>query len=644
MPSMPDRYTLKSFLVGCVLSVLVVVMSQYSVNILHASFLSIDHMPAGGIFIFFIFVGLLVPCMESLGTSLRFSRSELILIYVMLLVSSSIATMGLGTQLLSMLAGPAYYANPTNQWDTLIHPHIHPWFSPQDPEAVRTFYEGLNPGEQIPWHAWTKTLALWLPFMVVLYFVMICVGVILRKQWVEHERLSFPLTALPLDMVQEEEGRRSRPFFRTAPMWLGFAIPFFVGSLNALHHYHESFPGVELVKSLPVVHRLWDLEFRISFPIIGFAYFISSKLAFSFWFFNVTAQALWAYFHRTGITTGENMSVFGAWSPIFKHLGMGAIFVLVVYGLWTSRTHLLTVVRNMLPFNSSEDDSEEILSYRASAWGLLVGILLLAAWLHLAGLEFRIAVAFVLLALLIFTAVVRVVAQGGLPTLIAPSIAPSQLVSSIGAGAVGPAGLTVLGYSYIWSGDIRTFVMSSSMHGMKLGNESGARSARPLFWAMMAAVLIGVIGSTVVVMYLAYNYGGLNLQNWYFQGNTRVAFNYIAKMVSSPPSPNMSGWWYKGAGAAIMLGMMVLQRQFYWWPIHPLGFAIGANYWMNKIWFSIFLSWLIKGAILKYGGGKTFRRARPFFLGLVLGQYSCAGFWFLVDIITDTVGNQIFWI
>ena len=35
--------------------------------------------------------------------------------------------------------------------------------------------------------------------------------------------------------------------------------------------------------------------------------------------------------------------------------------------------------------------------------------------------------------------------------------------------------------------------------------------------------------------------------------------------------------------------------------------------------------------MLKHGGPKLFRRARPFFLGLILGQFSIAGLWLIIE-------------
>ena len=54
--------------------------------------------------------------------------------------------------------------------------------------------------------------------------------------------------------------------------------------------------------------------------------------------------------------------------------------------------------------------------------------------------------------------------------------------------------------------------------------------------------------------------------------------------------------------------LMVARQYLTWWPLHPLGFAISTNAMTNYIWFSVFLAWLIKGLVLKYGGPALFQR------------------------------------
>jgi hypothetical protein len=45
---------------------------------------------------------------------------------------------------------------------------------------------------------------------------------------------------------------------------------------------------------------------------------------------------------------------------------------------------------------------------------------------------------------------------------------------------------------------------------------------------------------------------------------------------------------------------------------------------------------------LKYGGVILYKRLRPFFLGLILGQISGSGFWSVIDYITGGSGNIIY--
>ncbi len=44
---------MKAYLIGALLSIAVIFMAHYSISIVHGSYLAIDHMPAGGVFVFF---------------------------------------------------------------------------------------------------------------------------------------------------------------------------------------------------------------------------------------------------------------------------------------------------------------------------------------------------------------------------------------------------------------------------------------------------------------------------------------------------------------------------------------------------------------------------------------------------------------
>jgi hypothetical protein len=55
---------------------------------------------------------------------------------------------------------------------------------------------------------------------------------------------------------------------------------------------------------------------------------------------------------------------------------------------------------------------------------------------------------------------------------------------------------------------------------------------------------------------------------------------------------------------------------------------------MNVFWFSILVSSIAKWSIMKHGGLQTHRKAVPFFLGLILGEFFVGSLWGLIGIST----------
>ena len=117
---------------------------------------------------------------------------------IMGIIGCAIPDMGLTEYLLPIISGALYYATPENEWAQLVHPYLPSWLVPQSAEAIKYFYEGAPRGYALPWRAWLVPLAAWLPLILAVYFAMICTMVMLRRQWVVRERLTFPLVQVPL--------------------------------------------------------------------------------------------------------------------------------------------------------------------------------------------------------------------------------------------------------------------------------------------------------------------------------------------------------------------------------------------------------------------------------------------------------------
>ena len=89
---------------------------------------------------------------------------------------------------------PGYYApenrakrinqliTPENNWDTLYNQHIPRWMIPQGENVALYFFEGLPPGEQIPWGAWVTPLSYWYGFFLALKCLSGVVAQVVRRR------------------------------------------------------------------------------------------------------------------------------------------------------------------------------------------------------------------------------------------------------------------------------------------------------------------------------------------------------------------------------------------------------------------------------------------------------------------------------
>ncbi|MEW6755887.1 MAG: DUF6785 family protein [Candidatus Latescibacterota bacterium] len=638
--------TWRSLLAGSVMAAMISAGAPYGNMVLRGSYMTIDFSTAGALFLLFFFILALHTGLGLIHPRLALRSEELVVAYIMGIVACAIPDMGLTEYLLPIISGVSYYATPENEWAQLVHPYVRGWLVPQDAEAVKYFYEGAPHGYGVPWGAWLKPLLAWIPFLLAVYFSMICIMVMLRRQWVVRERLTFPLVQVPMAMVEDGAQRsRVKPFFRSWLMWVGFAIPIVIGSLRALHNYYNYVPTVNLETSIPLFRNTTYLTVALSFPMLGFSYFVPLDIAFAIWFFNLLARVEEGVFGIIGVTSAEQLYYAGGF-PVLAHQGMGAMLVLASFGLWAARGHLRQVVRRALTGDPSIDDSDEILSYRVAVFGLLGSLAMIATWLWMAGMAWWVLPLYLTAMYLLFLAVTRVVAEGGIAAARAPLIASDFVTSGLGNSVLTPHTLTALGFTYVWAADIRTFVMASCANGLKLAEEHLERRKRSLFWTIGLAIVVSMGVSIVTVLVLSYAYGGINLNGWFFgpTGGPVYPFNFITGEMNNPDGPDVIGWISTLSGGGLMALLMLARHHFLWWPLHPLGFAVSTISMTNYISFSVFLAWLLKSVILKYGGPSLFQRARPFFMGLILGQFVVAGLWLIIDYLSGMTDNAIYWV
>ena len=640
----PRRFTVRSFVVGAALSLFISIAAPYSDAHIMGSWMAGAFSNGIALFLLFILVAILNPLLKLIRKGIEFEATELVTIYIMMIVASSIVAVGLTEHLLPTIVGVYYFATPENDWVNLIHPYIPDWISPSDPEYINYFYEGLPRGEAMPWGIWIGPLLYWSSFAIALYFVMICMMVILRRQWVERERVIYPFAQTPMEMIGDDKSGYFAPFFKNPVMWLGFAIPFIIDSINSLHGFYPFIPRIDVWSSMSIFRNTIRFSFATIFHVIGFVYLIPRDVALAIWSFSLFANVEQGIFNIIGLQETRMTSIYiSHWtsnSPYLLHQGMGAMIAFVMLGLWTGREHLKGVLRKAFKNDPNVDDSDEILSYRSAFFGMVAGLLFMTFWLWASGIPLWIVPVFLFGAFVVYTAMTRVVAEGGMPDMRPPMLGADFVITGLGTSVLGPKGLVALGHTLTWHGEMRTFVMASCANGLKLINVV-AGNRRPLFWAMMLSIVLSLAGSMWIVLYLAYEEGGINLYSWFFGGAPKVPFIYITLRVKEALTPDIGGWIATGVGASVMGLLTFIRYRFIWWPIHPIGYVITPVFLINQLWFSVFLAWFLKVVILKYGGAAVFRKTRPFFLGLILGQMVVTGTWLIIEFFTGMRGNGI---
>ena len=143
-----------------------------------------------------------------------------------------------------MLTWSFKHADSSNGWATLINPHLPRWLFISSESIYKSYYIGNDS----VWHlkylkAWLPVVTAWTLFVSTLLFVMICINSILRKQWTESERLTYPIVQLPLQ-ITSEQAFQPKGLFRNRLFWIGVVIAGAIDTVNSLNYYYPSFPTI----------------------------------------------------------------------------------------------------------------------------------------------------------------------------------------------------------------------------------------------------------------------------------------------------------------------------------------------------------------------------------------------------------------
>ena len=601
--------------------------STSDVNITHlpVAFLGVFMLIAAGNFTY-----------RSMGRA-GLSPSELLTILPMGLVAAMIPARGLTGTWLGLMAAPYYLATPENGWIDYIQPNLSTWLFPRNDHGETTWlYEGLPQGVPIPWQVWVMPTFWWLTLIVAGFVVCAAIVVILRKQWVEYERLDYPLITRILDLVDDSEGASGTPkwpeLLTGRLFWIGFSFSFGIIAWNIVGFFDTQWPRISLS---PLGGRFYACRIcpwiitHINPYTIGFGYFVKSEILFSIWAFHMFFIAQVVFLRRTGMQLGGKDIPGRNWGdPVVKWQSLGALFALVVWGLWTARRHLATVFRKAAGRSPEVDDSDEMLPYRTAVICLVTGVVFIALWMAKAGVPPTLIAFIIPTAIVLYIALARFVCESGTLYLSQPT-SPLE----VGYQMVGTTTLsarTVVAASTATTIPWMLFMPALSQSAKAADRIRGGK--RTLFWALLLGLVVALTVNIVIVLGNGYAIGAFNFSEFPF---TRYAPRRIGGMVQTiknPHLPSLPHLMVFLMGAAIMIALTVIRYRMSSWTLHPIGYAISTTNIRLQVT-SLFVVWGIKSLVMRVGGVQLYRRLYPLFLGLILGRTAGTLVAFIVDLI-----------
>ncbi len=505
----------------------------------------------------------------------------------------------------------------------------------------------------IPWYAWVEPLLAWAPLLLGAFVASLAIAGAVRRQWIENERLQFPIGEVTMSLLAAPTGRQRynelfrNPAFWTACvvvllllLWHGFGRWGYLPVNLTLHFDFFTAPDA------PFRGDPWARAYRphllfaprISFSIIAFAFFLSMDLSLSLWLSFILINVLFIGSHQAGMTMQARDVQVAAVG------GYAAMCVLILY---LGRQYYWRLLRCAFTWRG-DDQTRACAPY---VWGLLGGIVLMLIALMSYGAGFWASLLLILLFLGFMLVVSRIVAETGIPFIQVPNdwTINSVLFSCVGFGA-SPAALmplAVIGISLM--ADTRESVMPYAVNAHYLARQSGLPSRR-LTPLMLTILCLGVLIAGASMLRNAYRGDGPKDSGWPGYLLDSQAINLVSgglhdqeraeRLVEVHERRQRSQrrtWTTYGIGAGLVFALGALRIAFSWWPLHPLGFLCATAYPAWIMWFSIMVGWMWKSGVMRYGGTAVYQRLKPFAIGMIAGEMLAIIVFLIIKIIHPTL-------
>jgi len=574
----------------------------------------------------------------------RLARREVVLVYCFLTLSALMMSAKVSGYIIPQMTVYSYFGFDNPDFEAAGR-GMPGWLTLQQAEAVRQLYEGSDrdvppdpggvvarateglwwPLMQVPWAAWLLPLATWIAIMVLVLAASLCLLALMRRYWMEKERLSFPLVMIPLELSSAAAPTGRSTFLRDPGFWVGFLLSGTFTLFVLLHAVNPALPTFRPYYNLRplLTERPWNAAqsatIQVRPELLGMTYFMDSDITLTIWLMAMVNSLLAVGTSALGYETRD--------FPRPLDQGVGAYVIIAIFLVWSARAWL----RRGIVAAARRPRSPEGGRHLALWLGLLGSVAALLALMVAAGMRWWLGAYVCGIALLFMFVYGRARAETGVPH---PSAYPMDgamnVLEYIGGARSWTGGATpgLLGIFYSLGRGYTTTAAGAEVENLKLAEEQGVRE-RSMAWLTLLAPVLGLGIAFVMRLAVSYHYGLNFLEGGAVEGGyaVRQVYNHANEMIRDAElgvGRTVAGANAAIFGATVTVALIVLRRLFLRFPLHPLGYCL-AMVRLREFWAPILLTWTIKTLLLKLGGARAYRRAAPAFMGLAIGHYFFAG-------------------
>jgi len=571
--------------------------------------------------LFFLAVGNLV--VRRVRPRLALTQAELIIVYVMLTIGTSVAGHDMFQVLMSIMATGTWYASQPDapaqvlaRTMTNTTPH---WLVVANPDVLYGFYNGDSSFyRRAVIEAWARPLVWWTGFTVVLVSVMVCIAVLFRPLWANRERLTFPIIRLPYGLTQA-----GVPLLRQRVFWVGFLVAALVDLLNGLNYINPAVPSIPMYVDVGAYaqNSPWSaigwLPFTFYPAIIGLGFLIPVDLVLSCTFFFFWWKLLYIISAVVGAETQA-----GPWSesvfPYTMDQVFGAVLAIAFTSVVGGRAYFKQVWYRIIGRPSEVSDRGEGVSFRVAFLGLVLGSVLLVAFSVRAGMSLGTAAVFFLLYYALAITIARVRAQLGSPVHDFTAVGPDRAITRVvGTANLGVRDLGMLTQYYWFNRSYRAHPIANSQEGIQMAAWAGTRP-RPVIVAIVVATVVAMVAAPWWWLHIGYRLGVAThwtAMDWF----GTEAYTRLQSWLEAPQEGSSVSMLAMGAGFATTLFLGLVRTRFPGFPLHPVALPIAASWSIHVYWAPMFIAGMVKFFILRYGGLRLYQRTVPLFYGFIVG-------------------------